>query len=151
MYPSLKDIVDALLKVCGRSNFFLPSQLRETVGLQFPERDPAHLSSQIQPHLKILRQAKIIELSSDHKSQKRNRPYRLLNKELLEDISANPGLVHEIIHGTFICNQRKSEQNHSGADAGLINELEERIERLESQVKKMQNKLNAAFEIFRKE
>lgn len=85
MIPTLKKVAEALVRLCRDSEVFNPTMLRRVVGIDFPDTEPAVLSAQIQPHLRALRLAGVVKLIPSH--QKRNRPYRVINRDLLIEIS----------------------------------------------------------------
>lgn len=85
MIPTLRKVADALVRLCKDNDVFNPTMLRRVVGIDFPETEPAALSAQIQPHLRTLRQAGAIKLIPSH--QKRNRPYRVIDRDILIEIS----------------------------------------------------------------
>lgn len=85
MIPTLKKVAEALVRLCKDNDVFNPTMLRRVIGIDFPGTEPAALSAQIQPHLRALRLAGAVKLIPSH--QKRNRPYRVINRNLLIEIS----------------------------------------------------------------
>ena len=153
MIPTLKQVAASLVKLCRSSDVFTPSMLRQLLGRDFSETEAGALSAQIQPHLRALRQAGAIALIQTH--QRRNRPYRVINRELLVEISLRDDYYVPILqHPEPIPDEESDETDDQDAvtkDAtlNLIIEMERRIIALEETVDLLVEKLGAVSTLFR--
>ena len=157
MTPSLKNVAAALMILCKNNDVFTPTMVRRLLGVNFPETESTQLSSQIQPHLRAMRQAGIITLIQPHK--KRNRPHKLLNRTTLAEISqCDNYFLPENINNNFTNDDdddndaEPADQNQITNDetTNLVIEMERRMLELEERVNELFEKLSAASVVFRK-
>ncbi len=155
MIPTLKQVAASLVKLCRSSDVFTPSMLRQLLGRDFSETEAGALSAQIQPHLRALRQAGAIALIQTH--QRRNRPYRVTNRELLVEISLRDDYYVPIAQHPDPDpvpdeeNDETDDQDALTKDAtlNLIIEMERRIIALEETVDLLVEKLGAVSTLLR--
>jgi len=153
MIPSLQQVAISLVKLCKTNDAFTPTMLRQLLGRDFNETEPAHLSSQIQPHLRALRQAGVIALI--HSNQKRNRPYRVIKRDLLIEISMSQNYYFpNPTPTTYMQEDEADEMDDQSAiskdeTTNQIIDMERRLIALEELVETLTAKLNAVGTIFR--
>jgi hypothetical protein len=157
MIPSLQQVAASLVKLCMNDDVFNPTMLRRIVGVNFPHTEPANLSAQIQPHLRALRQAGAVRLITTH--QKRNRPYRVINRDVLLEISKDENYHIPIqiqnpiaaIGGQDEDVEDSEEQSTVSKDdtTNLIIDMERRLIALEETVEMLVAKLNAVGTVLR--
>ncbi|PUE31480.1 hypothetical protein [Limnohabitans sp. Jir72] len=153
MIPSLKQVAIAINLICKNSDAFTPSMVRQLLGRDFPATEPATLSAQIQPHLRTLREAGIIIIRKTH--QRRNRPHRLINRELLIEISLNDEYFTPIRLADMPSPDEDPEESEDPSavsqdeTTNAIIDMERRLMELEEIVELMQAKLNAIGTVLR--
>lgn len=156
MYPSLKNVATSLIILCKTNDVFTPSMLRQLLGRDFSETEPTMLSAQIQPHLRALRQAGVISLI--HSNKKRNRPYRLINRETLYEASSVDNyyfpqsnefeLPNDDDEDSFGPDEQISISKDDTTD--IIIDMERRIIEIEEKVDDLIEKLSAVSTVLRR-
>lgn len=151
--PTLKQVAATLVKLCNKnSDVFTPTMLRRLLGEDFPHTEPASLSSQIQPHLRALKQAKVVEIISTN--QKRNRPYRVINRDMLIEISKDEGCILQIFSSVNLDQDDDEDVDGPGGlskdeSINQINELEQRLIYLEESMAALLGKLKEISDILK--
>ena len=147
MTPTLKQVAIAINLICKNSEAFTPSMVRQLLGRDFPTTEAKTLSAQIQPHLRTLRDAEIIVIRKTN--QRKNRPYRLINRELLVEICLKdeyfipiklinlPSPIEDLEESEDTTSVSQDETTNS------IIDIERRLMELEETVELLQSKLNA--------
>jgi hypothetical protein len=140
MIPTLKHVASAINLICKNNDSFTPTMVRQLLGRDFQDTEPATLSAQIQPHLSTLRKAGIIEIKSTN--QKRNRPHRLINRQQLTEITLNDNYNIRIIFKDDYSDPVDPPVSKDETTNSII-DMERRLMELEEIVDLLQAKLNA--------
>mgnify|MGYP000226307860 CR=1 FL=1 len=149
--PTLQKVAASLLVLTRTSELFTPTMLRQLLGRDYPNTEPATLSAQVQPHLRTLRQINAIALLNLR--QKRNRPHRVSNRALLEEVSnsadwiAPLNTMGEAIPDADIDGVDEQSAISGDDTTNQFIELERRIVTLEEAVAKLAEKLNLVAEV----
>jgi len=151
MLPTLQSVAKAILILCHSHDRFTPSMLRQLLGKEWRDREPGALSAQLQPHLRALREAGVVEIIRTH--QQRNRPHRLINKELLIEVAESVDYILPHLPQRLITQDDESdkpdEQNSLDEETNLNIELERRVLALEETVELLVEKLAAVSTVLR--
>ena len=86
--PTLLSLVCAAILARSARSIFAPSEIRSLMAPHFPRLNTRCVSVRIQPVLRELQDAHILEAVNG--TQSKNRPYRILNLERLREFATNP-------------------------------------------------------------
>lgn len=153
MEITLKQTVDAILALCqGERRVFVPSNVRKQI--QQLDRDAALedatlVSAKLQPHFKTLRLLSCIDFAPT--TQLRNRPYRVLDRARLQQLSERPDSLVEAnlvaVMGAFPPGDdgANAEGEALGEEAGfrpILDALDERSSELRDSIEAELNKIS---------